>query len=89
MMDIANIIGYAATVVGTCLMLPQVIKSWKTKRVADVSLLMLVFYFFNCLLWGIYGVLIHAIPVIVANTMGFLVSIVQLGLKLKYGKKRK
>ena len=86
-MDIVNIIGYAATVVGTCLMLPQVIKSWRTKKVKDISLLMLVFYFFNCLLWGIYGVLIWAMPVIVANAIGFLVSIVQLVLKLKFGKK--
>lgn len=55
---IVEIIGFTAAAVGTSLMLPQVIKSIKTKKVDDISFGMLVLYFFNCLLWLIYGMLI-------------------------------
>lgn len=79
-----DIVGYAATVVGTCLMLPQIIKSWRTRSVGDLSLGMVVLYFFNCLLWLIYGVLLGAMPVIIANAIGLVISIIQLGLKLRY-----
>ena len=81
---IANIIGYIATVVGTFLMLPQVIKSFKTKQVKDVSSAMTILYFLNCLLWLAYGLLISAPPVIIANSIGLLVSIVQVSLKIRY-----
>ena len=79
-----TIIGYIATVVGTCLMLPQVIKLWKTRSAKDLSLGMVFLYFFNCLLWLIYGILIVAAPVIIANGIGLAISIVQVILELKH-----
>lgn len=81
-----NVIGYIAVVVGTSLMLPQVVKLWRTKRAADLSLGMTVLYFFNCSLWLIYGLLISATPMIVANGIGLVISVVQVTLKLKYGR---
>lgn len=80
----ADIIGYAATVIGTSLMLPQLFRSWKTKRMKDVSSGTLTLYFLNCALWCIYGVMIGAVPVIVANGLGFLISCALLGMKLQY-----
>ncbi|MBT5021399.1 hypothetical protein HOK51_09610 [Candidatus Woesearchaeota archaeon] len=84
---ITQIIGFTAAIVGTALMLPQVIKSIKTKKVDDVSLGMVLLYFFNCLLWLIYGALIIAWPVIVCNFIALLISIIQLVIKLKYSSK--
>ena len=81
---ITEIVGFAAAVVGTALMLPQVIKSIKTKKVDDISFGTLVLYFFNCLLWSIYGVLIVAWPIIVCNFIALMVSIIQICLKVKY-----
>ena len=81
---IAEIIGFTAAAVGTSLMLPQVIKSIKTKRVDDISFGMLWLYFFNCLLWLIYGILIVAWPVIICNFIALLISILQLFLEFKY-----
>ncbi len=83
---ITEIIGYTATVIGTCLMLPQVIKSIQTKRVHDLSYLMIILYFLNCLLWATYGILIWAVPLIVCNSIALIISIFQIGLKMKYGK---
>jgi MtN3 and saliva related transmembrane protein len=81
---ITEIIGFTAAAVGTSLMLPQVIKSIKTKRVNDISFAMLILYFFNCLLWLIYGILIIAWPVIICNFIALIISIIQLILKQKY-----
>jgi uncharacterized protein with PQ loop repeat len=38
MKTLTLLIGYAAVAVGTTFMLPQILKSWKTKRVDDLSL---------------------------------------------------
>jgi len=79
-------IGYFAAVIGTSLMLPQVIKTLKTRSVKDLSYLTLFLYFLNCLLWAIYGFLIIAMPVIICNLIALVISIFQLGLKIKYNK---
>lgn len=83
-----NIIGFLASVVGVSIMLPQIYKSVKTKSVADVSWGMLALYFFNCLLWGIYGVIILAVPVMITNGIALCISILQIFLKMKYRKNK-
>ena len=82
----ASIIGYIAAVVGTCIMVPQIIKFVRTKRAEDVSLGMAILYFFNCALWLAYGILIAAYPVIIANAIGFIISVIQIFLKQKYSR---
>ncbi len=81
---LTEIIGFAAAAVGTSLMLPQVVQSIKTKRVDDISFGMLWLYFFNCLLWLMYGILILAWPIIVCNSIALLVGMVQLFFKFRY-----
>jgi len=81
---LANIVGYVAMIVGTCVMFPQIVKSLQTKRVEDLSLSMVWLYFFNCLLWFTYGILIRASPVFIANGIGIMISGAQVFLKLKY-----
>ena len=84
---ITETIGYTAAIIGTSLMLPQVIKSIKSKSVQDLSYLMLILYFLNCLSWAAYGFLIDAMPVIICNSIALAISIFQLSLKFKYNKK--
>lgn len=79
-----EIIGYLAAIIGTSLMLPQVVKTYKSKKVNDLSLGMLILYFLNCLLWLAYGIFIQAMPLIICNFVALLISIVQLAMKLKY-----
>ncbi len=81
---ITEIIGYSAAAVGSSLMLPQVARTIKIKKAGDVSLAMLIFYFINCSLWLIYGVLISSWPVIVCNLIALTISVLQLILKFKY-----
>jgi lactoylglutathione lyase len=77
-------IGYAAVAVGASFMLPQVLKSWRTKRADDLSLASGTLYFANSILWLTYGLLIAAWPVAVANALALVISVIQVSLKLKY-----
>jgi MtN3 and saliva related transmembrane protein len=82
------IVGYAAAVFGTALMMPQVYKSIKTKRVDDISMVMLIVYVVNCSLWGAYGILLNAMPVILCNSAALAIGIFQTILKVKYQSKQ-
>ena len=82
---ITDLVGYVAVVVGTSLMVPQVVKSFRTKKMDDVSFGTVALYFFNCLLWLIYSWMIRAWPPVIANAMGLAISVVQIRLKMLYG----
>ncbi len=86
-MDI-NSIAIIGLVAGTCTTLsffPQVIKTIKTKRTKDLSLSMYIILATGLFLWTIYGFLIHAFPVLLANSISFVLAAFILFLKIKYG----
>ena len=85
-LSLADLVGYTGSIVGASIMLPQIIKSWKTKQVQDVSVLMLFLYLANCLLWLTYGILIVAKPVIFANSIALVMISIMVTLKTNYGK---
>jgi MtN3 and saliva related transmembrane protein len=87
MLSLTEVTGYAAAAVGTVLMLPQVIKAWRSKRMHDVSLWTVILYLVNCALWLSYGLLLEKPPLIAANGIGLTISVIQLGLKARYGGK--
>ena len=81
-------LGMIAGLLTTFAYLPQVFKTWKTKSVNDISLLMLLTLGTGVFLWFVYGVLINSLPVILANGLTFaLVSGMAL-MKLVYNKNR-
>ena len=81
---ITNVVGYAAAVMGTLIMFPQLIKTLRTKSAKDISMGMLVVFLANCFLWVIYGFLIGAWPIIISNSLVFMIVMIELILKLKY-----
>jgi len=83
-MTSADMVGYAATVVGTSMMLPQLARSWQTKHMRDVAFGTIVLFLFNCALWLAYGLMIVATPMVVANAIGFVIGLVLLALKLRF-----
>jgi MtN3 and saliva related transmembrane protein len=83
-MTAADLVGTVAAFVGTSLMLPQVIKTWRTKRVDDLSLAMLVLYFLNCVLWLTYGILIDALPVTLCKGTALVIGAFQLGMMFAF-----
>ena len=87
MMDInyTVIVGLIAGACTTISLLPQVIKTFKTRETKDISMAMYIILISGMLLWIIYGVLIEAPPVILANSFSLLLALIVLILKIKYG----
>jgi len=84
-MDYVSIIGFIAATCTTSAFLPQVIKAWKYKETKDLSLIMYITISVGFAMWLIYGILITAWPVIIANGLVLLLTFSILGLKIKYG----
>ena len=68
-------IGYLAAVLGTICWLPQTIKTWRTKETKDLSLWANLLILATVSLWLIYGIMLGAWPLIIAN----IVSIILVG----------
>jgi len=83
---VINIIGFLAGACTAIAMVPQVIKSLRTKKVEDLSFLMLIIYLAGAFLWTIYGILIKSLPVIIADMFAFCLIFSQLLIKIKYTK---
>lgn len=64
-----DFIGYFAAVLGTICWLPQAIKTWRTKATADLSLWANLLVLATIVLWLIYGILLMAWPLIIANLL--------------------
>ncbi|MEI6127782.1 MAG: SemiSWEET transporter [Pseudomonadota bacterium] len=84
-MDLTTILGSIAGTFTTASLLPQVFKTLKTKNTRDISLLMYVFLTLGIVLWLIYGVMLNAMPIILANSTSLLLTASILILKIKHG----
>ena len=87
-MNYVTWIGLGAAACTTFAYLPQVLKSWKTKHTADLSLMMYSLMTTGMLLWLIYGIFRKDIALISANSLSLLLSGSVLYLKLRYGVKK-
>ena len=83
-MDTTTILGYVAGALTTMSLLPQVMKMWNTKSARDVSLGMFLIFSVGISLWIAYGVSLHSMPIIIANTVSLLLGFIVLGMKLKF-----
>ncbi|MCX8020908.1 MAG: SemiSWEET transporter [Chitinophagaceae bacterium] len=82
-----DILGYSAAALTVFTFLPQVIKTWREKSAADVSLNMFIIAFLNQTMWLFYGIWINNWVIIVTNSLMLPMSGAMIALKLKYGKK--
>ena len=85
---IEDLIGYLGGIFIMISFIPQVIKSYKTKSVGDLSTLMILATLIGTVFWIAYGFLINGTPVIVMNTLFGVIVIYQLYLKIKHENKQ-
>ena len=83
-MDAITLVGLMAGTLTTIAFVPQLVKTWKLKSAKDVSFGMLSIFGAGVLLWIEYGVLISALPVILANVVTLLLISAILVMKIKY-----
>jgi MtN3 and saliva related transmembrane protein len=84
-MDLVTILGFVAATLTTVSFLPQVVKTWKTKRTKDISLPMYITFAVGVFLWLIYGLILNSPPIIAANIVTLILSSCILILKIKHG----
>lgn len=77
-------IGLLAATFTTIAFLPQAIKTLKTKKARDLSLLTYIILAVGLLLWLVYGLLIGDLPIIMANSISVVLIIAVLIFKIKY-----
>ena len=80
-----TILGLTAGFCTTLAFLPQVVKTWRTRSTADISLGMFSVLVFGIVLWLIYGALTGDLPLIAANTVTLVLTGAILVLKLRHG----
>jgi MtN3 and saliva related transmembrane protein len=84
-MTYIDILGYVAGILVVISLLPQAVKSWKTKSTRDISLWRYLIYITGLILWITYAAVIQKGPVVVMNGVGLVLCISILYLKLKHG----
>lgn len=82
----ADIVGYIGSFLTSVTFIPQVIKSWQSKSVGDLSIVMMLIVITSTLVWLIYGFAIQSGPVISANSIVLLLSLVLVYFKLTFKK---
>jgi MtN3 and saliva related transmembrane protein len=83
-MDFNNLLGFTAGTLTTGALLPQFIKSLKSRSTKDISSWMLAAFCLGIMLWLIYGILIHSLPIILFNALSFVLGLGMVTLKIIY-----
>ncbi|BBL75009.1 SemiSWEET family sugar transporter [Methylomagnum ishizawai] len=83
-METIDLLGLAAGGLTTVSFVPQVLKIWRSKSGQDVSYGMFALFSAGVGLWLLYGYLLDAKPIIVANAITLCLALVVIVLKYHY-----
>jgi MtN3 and saliva related transmembrane protein len=83
-MPSTEFIGYIAASLTTASFVPQAWKTFRSKDVSGISLLMYSLFTAGIALWLAYGVLLGAWPIVLANTVTLGWACAILAMKLRY-----
>ena len=78
--------GYIAAILTTAAFLPQLIKTLKTKKAEDVSLITLIMFICGVGSWIIYGYKISSLPILIANIITLILNLLILISKIYYSR---
>ena len=83
-MPLSDIIGYIAATLTTAAFVPQAWHTFTTRDVSGVSLSMYSTFTAGVSCWLIYGVLLGAWPIVIANCITLVLSVGILVMKLRF-----
>ncbi len=78
-----ELIGYCAAVLTTASFIPQAIKTIRSGDTASISLIMYVLFTSGVLLWLVYGIVNHNVPITAANAVTAVFASIILGFKIR------
>jgi MtN3 and saliva related transmembrane protein len=80
-----ELVGLCAATLTTVAFLPQVARVWQTRSARDISLPMYSLFTLGTVLWLLYGLAIHSLPVVLANAVTLVLAAGVLVGKLRFG----
>lgn len=84
--ELTAIIGSAATILAVVSLLPQVLRTWRTRSAMDLSASWLLIALSSMILWVVYGTLLSAWSDVVANAATLVLVLALLAMKIKFGR---
>jgi MtN3 and saliva related transmembrane protein len=81
---LGTVIGSLAGAFTTIAYFPQLLHVWQRKSARDVSFRMFSIMCVGVTFWMIYGIMFHSWPMILANGITLLLSLMILALKVHY-----
>ncbi len=79
-----QILGYLGGALVTISLLPQVIKSYRTKSTKDISIVYALILLVGLALWVLYAILNSIVPLTIFASIEFLITASLIILKLIY-----
>lgn len=80
----SDILGYVGGFFITITLIPQLMRTYKTKRAKDISPIFVVLALLTTLIYLSYGILINETPIIVANAVLLFQNFLLLYFKYAY-----
>ena len=81
-MNWIEIVGHTGALLSSITFMPQVYKTWQTKRAGDLSMNMMLIVFISTIVWLVYTIELTWWSVIVANTIICALSVLLIYFKL-------
>lgn len=85
-MRLDDLIGYLAAFLTTFSFLPQALHTFRSRDVSGISLGMYSSFTVGVALWLVYGLLLGAWPIVVANAVTLSLALAILFMKLRFGR---
>ena len=79
-----ELLGYLAAVLTTISFVPQVWQTYRTRDVSGISLGMYIVFAAGVFLWGVYGLVLGAWPIVVANAVTLALALAILAMKVRW-----
>ena len=83
-MQFIDLIGYCAAALTTLSFVPQAWHTFKTRDVSGISLGMYSAFTLGVALWLVYGLLLGAWPIVLANAITLALAAAILWMKLRF-----
>lgn len=84
---IEQIFGTVAFITSLIGLMPQIVKSYRTKSTRDLSMLMLINYLICSVAWIVHGVCIDSSYVVGSNITGLLIVTISIIQKVIYDRR--
>jgi MtN3 and saliva related transmembrane protein len=81
-------VGFAAGTLTALALVPQVVKTRRTRSAEDLSAVMLAAQTVGIGLWVVYGAALGSLPMMVTNSITFSLSLLLLVFKFRYASPR-